>query len=111
MTEGQKKIFSLVGAAVLTLIIVGIWFSFGNNSDDQVVAGEENKLSSVSPMQVSKAEFSKAFSSFNNDLPDLESTSTDIISSSTLITDGQAIPIEIIEATSTASSSEEKTPE
>ena len=101
MTENQKKIFSLATAAVLTLIIVVIWYSLGDKSTQDKVAGvEENKLSSLSPMQVIKDEFSKAFSNFNASVADISSTTT---GTTTLITDGQAIPIEIIESTSTAS--------
>lgn len=102
MTDNEKKIFSLITAAVLTLIIVVIWFSFGDKKSTDLVTKEEVKLSSLSPMQVIKDEFSKAFAGFNDKMDDIAST-TLIESTSTLITDGQAIPIEIIESTTTAS--------
>jgi len=83
MSENKKKIFSLALAAVLTLIIVVIWYSFGDKKSNQV-AGEkvESKLSSISPVQMIKDEFSKAFSGFNDKVNE---------------------PVEIIESTSTAS--------
>jgi len=96
MSDNKKKIFSLVGAAVLTLIIVGFWYSLTKDSsgNKNVVTGED-KLSSISPMQVIKDEFSKAFANFNEATGNISTTST------------STIPIEIIPATTTASSSEE----
>ena len=80
-TDKQKKIFSVIVAGVLTLIIVSVYFSF-TGTNNQIVEDESNKLSSVKPLQMIKDEFSKAFSS------------SEEIGSST-------IPIEIIEATTT----------
>jgi len=84
MNDNQKKIFSLALAATLTLIIVVIWYSFGDKKTNQV-AGEkvESKLSSISPVQMIKDEFSKAFSEFNKNnsttSPEvIEATSTNI---------------------------------
>lgn len=90
MTENQKKLFSLILAAVITLIIAGLWFSFSGSPADQASAEAQDKLSSVSPWQVIKDDFSQAFSNFNK--------STDIPSST--------VPVEVIndEASSTATS-------
>ena len=86
MTENKKKIFSLVSAAVLTLIIVGVWFHFSKNSNSDQVAGEqESKLSETSPIQVIKDQFSQAFASFKSQTVSTSSTST----------------VEVVEATST----------
>lgn len=64
--DRQKKIFSFVSAFVLTLIILVVWLSFSKRSDDNLVLGKaENKLSSVSPLQMIKDEFSEAFAGFN----------------------------------------------
>lgn len=84
-TDKQKKIFSLVSAAVLTVIIVGSYFSLTDNlGPDQVKENEPSKLSSVRPLQMIKEEFSKVFSK------------PDSLSSSSL-------PVEIIEATTSES--------
>jgi methyl-accepting chemotaxis protein len=92
--DNQKKIFSLVTAVILTLIIVGLWFSLTSDSDKVAEKNAPSKLSSISPMQVIKDEFSKAFSNFNENMSDLKSTST--------------VTEEIIsEATTTATSTEE----
>jgi len=100
MPDNKKKIFSLVTAIILTLIIVVVWFSFTNVSSPNSV-NEENKLSSFSPMQVIKDEFSKAFSNFKSTTENISSSSESLISSST---GTSSIPIEVIdEGTSTAS--------
>lgn len=91
MSENKKKIFSLALAAALTLVIVVIWYSFGDKKTNQVAGEEvESKLSSISPVQMIKDEFSKALSGFNASVADIDSSTT-------------SIPIEIIESTSTAS--------
>ncbi len=60
--DHQKKIISLVFALVLTFFIVGLWFSFDQNtSDADQVNNEPKKLSSFSPLQVIKDQFAKAF--------------------------------------------------
>ena len=102
MTDNQKKIFSLALAAVITLVIVVIWYSLGDKKNNQIAEETEIKLSSVSPMQVIKDEFSKAFAGFNEKVTDMAST-IDTESTSTIITDGQVIPIEIFEATTSTS--------
>ena len=87
MPENNNKIFSVAMAAILTLVIVVVWFSFSKDSaNDQVAVEKSNKLSSLSPWQVIKEEFSKAFSGLSEEF--------EAVSSST-------IPIEIIVATST----------
>ena len=74
--DNQKKFFALITALILTLIIVGFWFSFSNNSsENQIAGGNQDKLSSLSPWQVIKDEFSKAFSGLNNEISDQASTS------------------------------------
>ncbi len=92
--DNQKKVISLVSAVVLTLVITAVWFSFTKNED--VATGDEpSKLSAISPIQVIKDEFSKAFSGFNN------------VISSTTEEGTSTIPIEVIEeATSTGTSTE-----
>jgi len=70
--DNQKRVFSLIMAIILTLIIVIIWFSFSDNSTANKLADEGNKLSSISPMQVIKEEFSKAFSNFKEIKEDIE---------------------------------------
>ena len=62
--ENQKKIISLVSAAVITLIIVFIWYGYPfRSTNTNSVEANNDKLSSVSPFQVIKDEFSKAFTS------------------------------------------------
>lgn len=58
--DHQKKMFSLVSALILTLIIVAAWYSFSNISVKTQLPADD-KLSSVSPLQVIKDEFAKAF--------------------------------------------------
>jgi hypothetical protein len=94
MPDNQKKILSLAVAAILTFIIVITFFSLGDKTAANQVEKEDAKLSSISPIQLIKDEFSKAFSNFNELKDNLESTTTE--STSTIIIDEQAIPIEII---------------
>ncbi len=95
--DNQKKIFSLITAIILTLVIVIVWFSFSNKPFDSETAVGESKLSSLSPLQVIKEEFSKAFANFNNQAPDIMST-----------TSTSTVEIEIVEsATSTEGQKEE----
>ena len=102
MPDNKKKVLSLVTAAVITFVIVTVWISL-TKTDDKLAEDQGNKLSSVSPWGMIKEEFSKAFSDFNELTESTSSTSTlDIISSST-------VPVEIIEATSTATSTEMST--
>ena len=97
-TNNQKKVFSLVLALIITLFIVGFWVSFTNNSAaDQSTGNSTDKLSSVSPWQVVKDDFSNAFSGLNG------STSSPQVSSS-------PIPVEVVSdnlATSTGTSIDE----
>ena len=72
-----------------------IWYSLGDKKNNQIAEETEPKLSSVSPMQVIKDEFSKAFSGFKASVADIDSSTT-TESTSTI-----EIPIEIIQATST----------
>ena len=96
MPDNKKKIFSLATAAAVTLVIAVVWFSSNTSSADTKVAGEEvNKLSSVSPMQVIKDEFSKAFSSYNSMKADLDN-----------ITASSTVPIEVINVSTTSTSTE-----
>jgi hypothetical protein len=83
--DNEKKIFSLITAVTLTLIIVVVWFSFTDiSTGSKVVRAEQNKLSSVSPFQVIKDEFSKVFSNFDEKVDSLASTSS------------TTVPIEVI---------------
>lgn len=77
-SDQQKKVFSLVTALILTAVIVVVWFSFNNVSFNGQMPDGSDKLSSVSPIQMIKDEFSKAFSNFNNNVSDLEASSTTI---------------------------------
>ena len=74
--KNQKKVFSFVTAIVLTFFIVGIWFSFSKNSDEKLAGEKKDTLSSISPIQMIKDEFSKAFSNLSEETSDLESSST-----------------------------------
>jgi hypothetical protein len=78
-TDKEKKLLSLVLAAILTLFITLACFPFIAGSDKKQSDVSNNKLSSVSPIQMIKDEFSKAFSAFG------ESSSTT-----------PSIPIEIV---------------
>ena len=62
ISDSEKKIFSLISAVVLTLIIVVTWFSFTNSSASDNKIDTQDRLSSISPVQVIKDEFSKVFS-------------------------------------------------
>jgi hypothetical protein len=77
--DRQKKIFSFVSALILTLIILVGWLSFSNKSNDSLaVVKTENKLSSVSPLQMIKDEFTKAFASFNEPVEIVSTTTEEI---------------------------------
>lgn len=80
--DNQKKLFSLVMAIILTLIIVVVWYSFTSNSGSKQIAGEEtpNTLSSLSPLQVIKDEFSKAFSGISDKLSGTGSSGSSTVS-------------------------------
>lgn len=75
--ENEKSVFSLVSAVILTLVIVFVWISFGEEEQPKEVAVKETKLSSISPIQVIKDEFSKAFSGFNDDASQVLGTTTE----------------------------------
>ena len=72
----------MISAVVLTLIIVVVWYSFTSSSASDNKIDNQDKLSSISPMQVIKDEFSKLFSTLGSNVKASSSTST--------------IPIEII---------------
>ena len=87
--DNQKKIFSLVVAGILTLVIIFVWLSF-TNSAVNTQTDNSDKLSSVSPTQAIKDEFSNALSSLKQDTSQVSSsTGTD------------TIPIEVVESTTT----------
>ena len=94
MPDNQKKILSLAVAAALTILIVLTFFSIGDKTSADQSVIEDDTLSSISPIQLIKDEVSKAFSNFNEAKDGLKSTITE--STSTLISDGQAVPVEII---------------
>lgn len=79
--ENQKRVFSFVSAGVLTALILVVWLSFSDTSANKRIENED-KLSSLSPMQVIKEEFSKAFSSFKEQT---DGMSSDEIATSTRI--------------------------
>ncbi|MFA7252272.1 MAG: hypothetical protein WC027_00205 [Candidatus Paceibacterota bacterium] len=77
--DRQKKIFSFVSALVLTLVILVGWLSLSNKSESNlVIEKQENKLSSVSPMQMIRDEFSKAFANFNQSVEIVSTTTEEI---------------------------------
>ena len=85
--DNRKRVFSLVSALVLTLVILILWLSAGSSQISPQV--EESKLSSISPMQVIKDEFTKAVADFK------EKTKQNTEESSS------TIPVEIVESTTT----------
>jgi len=90
MPDNKKKIISLVVAIVLTFFVVGLWYSLTSDSVDNVAIEEKvNRLSSISPWQMIKDEFSRAFSGFDNKSDEISTTT---------------VPVEIIEVTNTATS-------
>ncbi len=108
--DDQKKIFSLIMAVILTFIIVTVWYSLTKEKIDSEIANKPNTLSSLSPLQVIKDEFSKVFS----DIKEVVGTSTPLYSEATggqaeEIMSTSSVSVEIIneEAISTASSTEE----
>lgn len=86
--DNEKKVFSLVTAGVLTLIIFIVWISFTRTSktlSTEQVATEDKTLSSISPIQVIKEEFGKAISNFK----EITASSTIGISTSTATSTNQ----------------------
>jgi hypothetical protein len=81
-SDRQKNFISLIGSAVLTLIIFLSWFSFSADSTkESIINKTENKLSEISPLQIIKEDISNAFSEFNSKISDLKniSSSTDLV--------------------------------
>ena len=67
--DNEKRLISFIMATVLTLVIVVFWFSFtASTAGNQISEKDQDKLSSVSPMQVIKDEFSKALSGFDTQI-------------------------------------------
>jgi hypothetical protein len=91
--DNRKRVFSLVSALVLTVVILILWLSAG--SSQVLPPAEENKLSSISPMQVIKEEFTKAVSDFK----DNTNQDSGEVSSST-------IPVEVIVATTSTTTNQ-----
>ena len=78
-SDNEKKVLSVITATFLTLVIVVFWFSFtGNSAGNQITSDDQDKLSSVSPVQVIKDEFSKAFSNFNTQVYGSSSSKTPV---------------------------------
>jgi hypothetical protein len=99
--ESQKKVISLVISLIFTIFIVGIWFSLTYKKGDTEMANEEqNKLSSLSPIQVIKNEFSKVFSDIKKNTDTLSSTTLNNIPIE-IFDDGLASTSEITATTST----------
>ncbi|MEI6528200.1 MAG: hypothetical protein WCO10_00830 [bacterium] len=59
-SEAEKKFIALVGALVLTLFIVGIWWSSGDTGNKEANAAGDT-LSSISPFATIKEEIGKIF--------------------------------------------------
>lgn len=106
-SDSQKKFFSLVSAIILTLVIILIWLSFSPNISDKEMVTEENKLSSISPFQMIKDEFSRAFSGFNKQVGEIENFNLENDDLNNIDMSSSTVIIEIIDATSTVSSSED----
>lgn len=70
--DNQKNFFSLVTAVILTLVIVIVWASFTKQSFSTEMSIDSGKLSSISPIQMIKDEFSKAVSGLNDNLAELD---------------------------------------
>ena len=98
--DNQKKFFSLITAFILTLVIVGFWLSFNyNSSTDQTADVSQDKLSSLSPLQVIKDEFSKAFAGFDGNASD---TANSLLPVEVVPVDTSSSTDSTITATSTA---------
>jgi hypothetical protein len=87
--DNQKKIFSLVTAGVLTVIIIVVWLSFNKTSINTKVE-DPDKLSSISPVQVIKEEFSKALSGFKESTEEISSTTATTTVATHSTSSGQA---------------------
>jgi hypothetical protein len=74
----QRKIISLLTAIVLTIIIVAVWFSFSSFGKNQR-PGDDSRLSSVSPFQMIREQFSEAFSDLDKGMTALEEVSSSTI--------------------------------
>ena len=98
--DQQKRVIALVSAAVLTLVVVVVWFSFtARLSRDEADLNAENKLSSLSPMQVIKDVFTGIFSDFKDQTSTMATSTEQATSSNNL----SSSTVEVIEATSTGS--------
>jgi len=106
MSEGGKKIFSLIGAVVLTLLIIYIWFPW--QVDDSQVE-ENKKLSSVSPLNVIKDEllsFKKIISGADEKLSEPLGLVDNLGEMEEILESVESnIPIEIINISSTTDNS------
>ncbi len=93
-TDGQKRFFSLAIAIILTIIIVIGWFSLTKDpATNEQAKEEQNKLSSFSPLEIIKDEFSRVFTDFGEKIGELESGST---TPNLEITNEQEVQIEIV---------------
>lgn len=88
--DNKKRIFSFTGAGILTVIIIVVWLSFSNSAVSNQ-ADSSDKLSSVSPLQAIKDEFTNALSSYKQN----------ILKVSTTTESSSSIPIEIVDTNST----------
>ncbi len=68
--DHQKRVISVVTAGALTILIVGLWFSLGRKDSSAAPEQAEATLSSISPLQVIKDEFSKAIDNFKETVSD-----------------------------------------
>ncbi len=106
--EKQKKFISLTTAIILTFIIVVVWLSYGRATNSQADVEKVDKLSSISPWQMIKEEFSKAFNGYDEALNEIiatTSTSTEDFISTSSTTTIPTVPIEVINEASTTSTS------
>ena len=103
--NNQKSIFSIITALVLTFFIVALWFSFSNNFSDNEAGKNNDKLSSISPWQMIKEEFSKTFSFFGAGISNSASSSPVIVE---VIPDNQTISTSTATSTKVSTTSKNK---
>ena len=64
-SDKQKNLLAIIFAALITLVIVILWFSF-NLSSEPDTPKPESKLSEIAPFQTLKEQFSQITTDFKN---------------------------------------------
>lgn len=98
-SNNQKNLLSLFIALILTLVIVFVWYSFSNNTNQPVREETPNTLSSLSPLQVIKDEFSQAFASIGDKISGFGSSTVTV----EIVSENLASSTDGIATTSTSS--------